>query len=242
MRLPSLLAALAFVLPAAAQGQRFDLDIRPAATVRPGAQLLLRYTIVNRSATGDSLLSFMVEAPAAPRTVSFGAGIAKRDTMTLDRMGKSPLGWWSFLELLPPGDTVAGLTLQTTGILGPVRWYAQDNFTDTVVVDTPDDTAMGGGPTPDAHTDTGWTVGAVAAPRPLTRASLLAAMQQQLVDMCARPWIREKTACGNLGRAIRAGDIQEVQRLVAEGRGRWLDERAYLILQGNTRLAGTLAP
>jgi hypothetical protein len=236
------LAALALcgTTPLAAQrpALRLHVAVKPQVQAIAPGQLRVTYTVVNLRSSTDSLFWFIVDRPVAATKPAAQRQPGGRELLTLDRFGHHRIGHWAALDpLVAPGDSLIGLSIEGPGVAGPVPyWISREEILDSVITDDPGDTVVVDGPIPTPDRDSGWTVGIVPAPRPLTAPKMRALLAQHLSVMCRVGLIADRGSCTSLRATIEGGDTRALLQELDARRATQLPEAAYAILATNARL------
>jgi hypothetical protein len=214
MRLILLCALLlSFSATSSAQtpGTRMTVDVSLNAIILRGDTTRVTYVLSNRPESQDSLMVFMVDAPAR---VSYIPVPQPDTTWMVDSLihESEPAALWGKLDLLAPAASSIPILFESVGLPGIVTTWSQGSFP---IPDCCDDDLPGTGEDVFiTRTVQGKTVGVEAWPVDRSAQALLARLRTLTQSTCASPllWITSSTLCVQL-----LSDIDAVEGFRASG-------------------------
>jgi hypothetical protein len=232
------LSALVAVLASGACADRdraFRVDVRPQLVSRSGDSVSLTYTVRVGRATGDSLSSFMVDAPGLLWAQSPGDD---RSWMAMTKhQSRSVASWAPLTRMIHPGESTPALLLIGRGLLGVVPYWAKLSAPlDSVISDGPDTEVVSAmRDLNGVRGDNGSTVGIVRFPADRSPSALAARLASLIGEACGLRWIVDRAVCEQLRNDAKpdARSLGAMQRDLDAQRGNAVSEAAYVLLSDN---------
>jgi hypothetical protein len=187
MRL-SILFGLLLLYSASSSGQtlgtRITLDVSVTGITFRGDTARVTYVLSNRPESQDSMLVFIVDAPARVSYIP----VPQPDTMWMvDSLihDNEPAALWGKLDLLPPAASTDPIFFESVGLPGVVTTWTQGDFPIPECCD--EDLPSSGEDVFVTRTVPGKTVGVQAWPVDRSAQALLARLRSVTQSTCASP-------------------------------------------------------
>jgi hypothetical protein len=195
----------------------------------------MAYTVLVVPPTTDSLVSFLIDAATLLHADLPGP---QASWLVMTKFGKRSVASWSALDRFTGvGDSMPPLPVTGRGLLGIVPFWAEMNAPlDSVVTDSPSDTAAVHDTLVVVKGMQGSTVGVVNFPADLSAAGLTNRLSRLVSRACTLGWIDDQGTCNSLQAKVTA-DATTLNALLAQlstQRGKHVSEAAYLLISLNT--------
>ena len=215
MSLTRLFLGLSVCLPrlaySQAPGTRLTVDVTVTSIALRGDTATVSYTLYNRPTSQDSLLLFMVDAPAHVKSISRPSPDSLWSADTLLH-AVQPVAMWGDLGLLAPAATSSALSFESVGLPGIQQTWIQGSFP------IPTGTESDSGPPPPASFEEfnviGKTVGIDPWPNDRSSQALLARVRSLTQTTCdaSLQWISNASLCTQM-----LADLDEAESQRAAG-------------------------
>jgi hypothetical protein len=179
-----------------APGTRLSVTVDISSIVMRGDTASVTYALSNAASSQDSMIVFIVDAPARVRSIVHPQpdSIWMADTVIHET---TPAAFWAKFDLLGPSATASGLSFESIGLPGIVTHWVQGHFP------LPECCDDGQAPAEDVlvtRSVTGKTVGTDAWPIDRSAQALLARLRGLTQSACTTPlsWITDATLCTQL--------------------------------------------
>jgi hypothetical protein len=203
------LASLPARLDAQVPGTRVTIDVNITSLVLLGDTAQITYVLYSRPESQDSLLAFIIDAPARVSSISRPLPDSMWMVDSLIR-GSEPAAFWGILSPLPPAASTVPLRFASVGIPGIVKNWAQGNWPLPTCCD--DDPPEAAEDVLVTRTVEGKSVGVEPWPTDRSAQALLVRLRTLTQTSCASPlvWIADAGLCGQLQSDIDAAEAFRV--------------------------------
>jgi len=226
---PLFLGFFGLGLGAQTPGTRLTVDVRVDSIRLRGDTTKVAYALSNRSDSQDSLIVFIVDAPAR---VTFIGRPHPYSMWLIDSLIRAtqPAAFWSKLDLLAPSQTTSPLIFESVGLPAVVTNWVGGNWPLPTCCD---DDPPGSAEDPlVTRSIQGKTVGVEAWPANRSAEALLARLRALTLSACTAPlnWIVNTPLCDSL-----VADLDAAENHRASGAS---SEAQAAVNQFKTRLTG----
>lgn len=213
----TVLACSPVLLHAQVPGTRLNVDVTVSSVVLRGDTTRVSYVLRNRPESQDSLLTFIVDAPAR---VSYIARPQPDSLWTVDSLvrGNRPAALWEFLNLLAPSASTGPIFFESVGLPDIVSQWAGGDWPLPTCCD--DDAPGTGEDAFVTRTVQGRTVGVEQWPGNRSSQALLARLRSLTQESCATPllWVSDGTLCAQLVTDLDAAESYRATGATAQAR------------------------
>lgn len=187
---------LATQLAGQTPGTRLNVAVDISSIVMRGDTASITYALSNAASSQDSMIVFIVDAPARVRSIvhPLPDSIWLADTLIHETI---PAAFWAKFDLLGPSASASGLSFESIGLPGIVTDWVQGHFPLPECCDDDE------GAVEDVlvtRSVAGKTVGTEVWPLNRSAQALLARLRSLTQSTCTTPlsWITDSTLCTQL--------------------------------------------